>query len=138
MDASDGLSRPAARLFLVALAAATGFAVAGCGSSKPAYCDPIGKLKTSVSNLNVSEGVSGLETQISKIADDAHSAVSSAKSDFSGQTSAIDTAIAKLRDDLANVKSTPSASTLTTLASAAGGVVSSVDDLVSATKSKCQ
>jgi hypothetical protein len=138
VDAHDRLSRPSARLSLVALAAAAGLGISACGSSKPAYCDAVGKLKTSVSNLSASEGVSGLQAQITKIADDAKSAASSAKSDFSGQTAAVKSAVTKLQDDLSHASSTPSASTLATLATSAGGVVSSVDDLVSATKSKCQ
>jgi outer membrane murein-binding lipoprotein Lpp len=136
--AYDRLPRRSARLVLVALAVASGFVVAGCGSSKPAYCDAVGKLKRSVSNLSASEGISGLETQINAIADHAKSAVSSANSDFSGETSAVKTAVAKLRDDLAHTKSSPGASALATLATDAGAVVSSVENLVTATKSKCR
>jgi hypothetical protein len=138
VDAYARLSRPFARLLLVALAVAVGFVVAGCGSSsKPAYCDPVDSLKTSVSSLSTSEGISGLEKQIKQIASNAKTATSTAKSDFSSQTAAVETSVKKLQNDLAQAKSNPSTSTLAAAASGAGGVAASVKNLVSATKSKC-
>jgi hypothetical protein len=138
VDVDDGLTRLFARLCLVAVAISITVVIAGCGSSKPAYCDPVGKLKSSVSNLSTSGGISGLEKQISQIASSAKTAASAAKSDFSSQTAAIDTAVKQLKDDLAKAKSNPSASTLAAAASGASGVATSVENLVSATKSKCQ
>ena len=67
-------------------------ALAGCGSSKPAYCSARTNLENSVkglTNLNSSSGVSGLKAQLSKIETDANTVISQAKSDFPSQTSAI-------------------------------------------------
>jgi hypothetical protein len=122
---------------VVVLVAIAGVAAAGCGSSKPAYCDNVSKLKGSVSGINVSGGVSGLKTQLNQIASEAKGVVSSAKSDFPDQTSAVSTSISKLQHSIAQIASTPSAAQLAALASDTKGVVTSVQDFASATKSKC-
>jgi hypothetical protein len=126
-----------ARGVVIALALVAGLALVGCGSSKPAYCDNVSKLKASVSNFSVSGGVSGVKTQLTQIADQAKSAVASAKGDFPDETSAMDTAISRLKADLTTIASSPSTSQLATLATDVKGVVSAVDSFVSATKSKC-
>jgi copper chaperone CopZ len=130
--------RPAARPLIVGLLAVAGMALASCGSSKPAYCDHVSKLKGSVSGISITGGVSGLKTQLDQIAGNAKSVVSSAKSDFPDETSAVNSSIDKLQTDLKGIPSSPSASQLAAAASAVKGVVTSVDSFVSATKSKCQ
>ncbi len=138
MNAYHARIRPAARHLVVALLAVAAVAVASCGSSKPAYCDNVSKLKGSVSGISVSGGLSGLKTQIDQIASDAKTVVSSAKNDFPGETSAVNSSIDRLQTDVKGITSSPSASQLAAAASAAKGVVTSVDSFVSATKSKCQ
>ena len=138
MNAYHARIRPGARHLSVALLAVAGIAVASCGSSKPAYCDNVSKLKGSVSGISVSGGISGLKTQIDQIAGDAKTVVSSAKSDFPGETSAVNSSITQLQTDVKGITSSPSASQLAAAASAAKRVVTSVDSFVSATKSKCQ
>jgi hypothetical protein len=138
VNANHAPLRPAARHLVVVLLAVAGIAVASCGSSKPAYCDNVSKLKGSVSGISVSGGLSGLKTQLNQVAGNAKSVVSSAKSDFPDETSAVNSSIDKLQTDVKGIPSSPSASQLAAAASAVKGVVTSVDNFVSATKSKCQ
>ena len=77
----------------LAFAAAAGIvALAGCSSSKPAYCTDRDNLQNSVKGLtsSISSGdVSGVKPQVGKIESDATTVVTSAKSDFPTETSAI-------------------------------------------------
>jgi hypothetical protein len=132
-----GRPRRAIRHGVVVLVAVAGIAVASCGSSKPAYCDNVSKLKDSVSGLSVSGGVSALKTQVNQIASQAKSVVSSAKSDFPNETAAVSSSITKLQTDIKSIPSSPSAAQLATTASSVKGVVNSIDSFASATKSKC-
>ncbi len=138
MNAYSGPSGAAPRHALVMLLAVAAVAVASCGSSKPGYCNNVSKLKESVSSLSVSGGLSGLKNHLDQIADEARGVVSSAKGDFPDQTSAVKASISRLQDSIAGIASSPSAAQLATVASEAKGVVKSVEDFASATKSKCQ
>jgi hypothetical protein len=125
----------------IALVAIVGLlALAGCGSSKPAYCSSRSNLENSVkglTNLNVSSGLSGLQAQLQKIESDAKALVSSAKSDFPSQTSAITSSIDSLSSALKSIPSSPSAAQIATIASNAATVVNSVKSFTDATSSKC-
>ena len=62
------------RVPLAFAAAAAVVALAGCGSSKPAYCTDRTNLDNSVkglTSLNASSGVSGLKSQVKTIQSDA-------------------------------------------------------------------
>jgi hypothetical protein len=115
--------------------------LAGCGgSSKPAYCSKRTDLENSIkdlSNLNVSGGLSGLQSQLQKIESSANALVSSAKSDFPTETSAIKTSIDSLTQSVKTVTSTPSAAQIATVASDASSVVNAVKSFADATSSKC-
>ena len=115
-------------------------AVAGCGSSKPAYCSDRTNLENSIkglSSLTSSSGISGLRSQISTIQSDATSLVSSAKSDFPTQTSAVKTSVDTLQTAVKALPSSPSASQFAAIALDASNVVSSVKSFSDASKSKC-
>jgi hypothetical protein len=123
------------------LAAAALVGLAGCGgSSKPAYCSDRSNLQSSVkglTSLNPSSGVSGLKTQLQTIQTDATKLVSSAKSDFPSQTSAIKSSVAALESAVKALPSHPSATELGPVATAAASVVSSVKSFTDATSSNC-
>jgi hypothetical protein len=125
----------------VCLAAIGLIALAGCGgSSKPAYCSDRSNLQSSIkglTSLNSSSGVSGLKTQLKTIQGDANKLVSSAKSDFPSQTSAIKSSVAALESAVSTLPSNPSNSQLAPVATAAAGVVTSVKSFTDATSSKC-
>jgi len=125
----------------VACAVAVGvIALAGCGSSKPAYCTDRSNLENSIkglTSLNVSSGVSGLKSQLQKIQSDATALVNSAKSDFPTETSAISSSLTTLEGTVKALPSSPSATQIATIASQVSAVVTSVTNFTNATKSKC-
>ncbi len=134
--AGCGLTRVAA-LVLPAVAV---IALVGCGSSKPAYCSDRTNLENSVkglTSLNSSSGISGLQTQLTKIESDATSLVNAAKSDFPTETSAVKSSVDTLQTAVKALPSSPSAAQIASIAADSSSVVNSVDSFVSASKSKC-
>ncbi len=123
----------------VLLAAAAAIAVvglAGCGSSKPAYCTDRTNLENSVKGLT-SVGISELKSQLTKIQSDATALVNSAKSDFPTQTQAISSSVSALKNSVAALPSSPSAVQIATVAKDSASVVSSVKSFTDATSSQC-
>ena len=97
----NGAGRGLTRVAVVVLTAVALIALAGCGSSKPAYCSDRTTLENSVKNLpsvTSSSGISGLTSQISTIKSDATSLVNAAKSDFPTETSAVKTSVDALAE----------------------------------------
>ena len=126
---------PVAVLTAVALVA-----VAGCGSSKPAYCSDRTNLENSIKNLpsvTSSSGISGLQTQLKTIESDATSLVSAAKSDFPSETSAVKSSVDALQSAVKALPSSPSSVQIAEIAADASNVVSSVNSFSNASKSKC-
>jgi hypothetical protein len=124
------------RVPLVLATAATAVALAGCGSSKPAYCTDRTDLQNSVKGLT-SSGISGLKSQLKQIQSDASTLVSSAKGDFPSETSAITSSVNTLKSSVTALPSSPSAAQIATVTKDAAGVVSSVKSFVDASNSKC-
>ena len=115
-------------------------ALAGCGSSKPAYCSDRTNLNNAVKNLpsvTSSGGISGLTSQLATIESDATSLVNAAKSDFPTQTSAVKSSVDTLKSAVKALPSSPSASQIAAIALDASNVVSSVKSFVDTSKSKC-
>ena len=134
------LGRVAMRTAVAAVAAGTLIALAGCGSSKPAYCSDRTNLENSVKNLpsvTSSSGVSGLKSQLTTIESDATAVVNSAKSDFPSQTSAVKTSVDALQSAVKALPSSPSASQIAAIGLDAKAVVSSVKSFSDASSSKC-
>ena len=125
-----------AQVLLVLAAAAAVIALAGCSSSKPAYCTDRTNLQNSVKGLT-SSGISGIKSQLKQIESDASTLVSSAKSDFPSETSAITSSVSTLKSSVAALPSSPSAAQVVTVGKDAAGVVSSVKSFVDASDSKC-
>jgi hypothetical protein len=122
------------------VAAVAVIALAGCGSSKPAYCSDRTNLENSVKNLPSSvssSGVSGLASQLTTIKSDAATLVSAAKSDFPTQTSAVKSSVDTLDSAVKALPSRPSASQLAAIGLDASNVVSSVKSFTDNSKSKC-
>jgi hypothetical protein len=122
---------------LAAVAATAGVLASGCGSSKPAYCGDRSKLEQSVKSISVTSGISSLKTQLQQVETNAQTLVSSAKSDFPDQTSAINTSLSTLKSSVDAITSSPSPAQLVTVASDAKSVVDAVSSFVNASKSKC-
>ena len=128
------------RVLLAFVAAAGVVALAGCSSSKPAYCTDRTNLENSVkglTSLNTSSGVSGLKSQVNTIQSDATALVSSAKSDFPSQTSAITSSVDALQSSVAALSPSPSATQIATVTKDSASVVSSVKSFTDATSSQC-
>jgi len=115
-------------------------ALAGCGSSTPAYCSARTNLENSIkglTSLNPSSGISGLQAQAKTIESDATALVSAAKSDFPSETSAIKTSVDTLQQAVKSLPSSPSVTQIASITADAASVVSSVTSFVDASKSKC-
>ena len=128
------------RVPLAFATAAAVVALAGCGSSKPAYCTDRTNLENSVkglTSLTASSGISGLKSQVTTIQGDATTLVNSAKSDFPSQTSAITSSVDALKTAVAALSSSPSAAQIATVTKDAASVVSSVKSFMDASSSKC-
>jgi len=126
---------PGAMVTAVAL-----IALAGCGSSKPAYCSDRTNLENSVKNLPSSvssSGISSLKSQVTTIKSQATTLVSSAKSDFPTQTSAVKSSVDALSSAVKALPSSPSATQLAAIGLDASNVVSSVKSFTDNSKSKC-
>jgi hypothetical protein len=125
----------------VALVAATGaVAMAGCSSGPPAYCSDRTTLENSVkglSHLDLSNGVTSLKAQLNKVQSDASTLVSSAKSDFPDETSAIESSVNTLKSAVTQLSTDRSVTNLAAVSTDAASVVSAVKKFVDATNSKC-
>ena len=87
--------------------------------------------------MSPSSGISALEAAFTKIKTDANTVVSQAKGDFPNETSAIKSSVDALTSAVNALKTNPSPSHIATVASAAASVVSSFQNFVDASKSKC-
>ena len=135
-----GMGRAWTRVAGAVLPAVAVIAVAGCGSSKPAYCSDRTNLNNAVKNLpsvTSSSGISGLTSQLTTIQNDATSLVNAAKNDFPTQTSAVKTSVDTLKSAVKALPSSPSTSQIAAIAVDASNVVNSVKSFVDTSKSKC-
>jgi hypothetical protein len=136
----DGAGRAWLRVPAVTVAAVALIALAGCGSSKPAYCSTRTSLENSVKNLPSSvssSGISSLPSQLTTIEGQATTLVNNAKSDFPTQTSAVKSSVDTLSSAVKALPSSPSATQLAAVGLDAGNVVSSVKSFSDNSKSKC-
>jgi hypothetical protein len=125
-----------ARVLLACAAAIAVVGLAGCSSSKPAYCTDRTNLENSVKGLT-SVGISQLKSQLTQIESNATALVNSAKSDFPDQTSAISTSVTALKNSVSALPSTPTAAQIATVTRDAANVVSSVKTFYDDTSSQC-
>ena len=90
-----------------------------------------------LTDLSAGSGLSGLQTQIAKIQSDANALVSSAKSDFPNETSAIKSSVDTLATTIKGFPSSPSAADIATVGTQAASAVTAVQNFYSSTSSKC-
>jgi phage-related protein len=95
-------------------------------------------LRQQVDSIHVSDGVSSLKSQLQQIASTAGDVVSSAKSDFPNETSAIHSSISMLQTDVGAIASSPTPGQLVTVATGVKSAVGAVNGFATAAKSKCQ
>ena len=116
--------------------------LAGCGSSKPAYCDPVSKTENAVKSLPTlqdvkNNGVKTLTSALSTLKQSATTAINQAKSDFSSQTTALKNSVDALSSTATQLVSSPSAATLAQLPAQLSAVETAAKNLQSAVSSKC-
>jgi hypothetical protein len=140
-DNRSSRRRHPAVLALLALLIGGGL-LAGCGSSKPAYCSPVSKVENAVKSLpTVDEvkknGVGTLKSDLSTLQQNATTAINQAKTDFSTQTTALKTSVDALSSTVTQVAGTPSVQTLAQLRAELSAVSTAAKNLQSAVSSKC-
>lgn len=127
----------------LALATATVVLLAGCGSSKPSYCQKQSELKSSVQALGevnvVSGGTSAVTSALQKVESSATGLVEAAKSEFPKQIEAIESSISALKTTAGELSSSPT--NTSAIAKVPGEVTAlgtAVSEFASASKSKCE
>jgi outer membrane murein-binding lipoprotein Lpp len=140
-DNHPNCRRHATALALLAILIGGGL-LAGCGSSKPAYCDPVSKIETAVKSLptvqDVKEhGIGTLTSAISTLKQNATTAIDQAKSDFSSQTTALNNSVDALSSTVKHLPSSLSAATLAQLGAELSAVRTDAKNLQNAVSSKC-
>ncbi len=136
--------RPGTRTLLLlaaALLVLSGLA-AGCSSSKPAYCTAASELKTSVQNLGdvsvAKNGLSSLQTALSKVQASAKTFATDAKSAYPSQTTALKNSLSSLDTAIKSAKGEPPLTAAAAVVPAVTQVKTSASNLQSAVKGKCQ
>jgi hypothetical protein len=114
----------------------------GCSDDKPAVCSSVDNLKTSVDdvkNIDVtsSSAASDLESGLTTIKSDLADVKTDAKSQFSSQLDAVDSALATLTTRVDAAKADPSANTLAAVGAAVAPFNSAVQTLISDVQSTC-
>jgi len=125
----------------LAIGACAAFSACG-GSDKPAYCSDVSDFKDAVSELTdvqvTQNGVSELTAAVNKVETSGQTLVSSAKSEFAPQTSALEgslTALSATSKQLANPQTAKAA--LAAVPAEVKAVKTSFDALSNAVKTKC-
>jgi hypothetical protein len=116
--------------------------LAGCGgSSKPGYCKQTENLKKSVQALGsvnvVTGGTNALTSALKDVESNAQAVVSSAKSDFPNETSAINSSLNTLKNSAQSLSGSPSPGLIAQIPGQVSALVTSITDFSNATKSKC-
>jgi hypothetical protein len=132
------------RLTLAAAAATllVAAALAGCSEDTPAVCTSVDNLSTAVDDLKnvdvtTSGGISDLQSALATVQNDFATVRTDAKSQFSSQLDAVDTALAALKTSIDAAIANPSASTLAAVGAAAPPAQTALQTLVSDVKSTC-
>ena len=116
--------------------------VAGCSSSKPAYCTDADQLKTSVQDLGnvdvATNGLSSLQTAVSSVKTSTATLATDAKSAFAPQITALQNSLSGLETAITSAKGQPPAAAATAVSSATTQVKNSASALQSAVSGKCQ
>ena len=115
--------------------------LAGCGSSKPAYCSSLTDLKQSVQSLPTTDviqnGTTALKNNVNKVANNAHKVVDAAKHDFPSETTAITNAVDSLKTTANQLQQNASSALVVQAAGNVASLGSAVKSFSSSASSKC-
>jgi len=119
-----------------------GAVLVGCSDDKPAVCGSVDDLKTSVGNvknidLTASGAVSDLESSLTTIKSDLATVKTDAKSQYSTQIDAVDTAFTQLTTAADAAKADPTGTTLAAVVAAVPPFTSAVQKLADDVTSTC-
>ena len=133
------MRRAAAPPLLALAALAATLLVAGCGSSKPAYCSDLSNLEASVKALGdvnvVQNGVGALTTALDKVKTNAQAFASSAKGALQPQANALESSVQAVGTSLTQLTSSSTRTTaIANLPSQVSAVTTNLDTLVSDAK----
>jgi len=131
-----------ARLVPTLLAIVVGASgLVACGGDKPAVCDDVDALQSSVDNLKdvqVSEnGVNALTSQLTQIKQDLAQLGTSAEAEFGDDVSKVETAFTSLQSSVAAAKSERTAASVSAVGTAIEGVTSSLSAMQDAVSGTC-
>ena len=116
--------------------------IAGCSSSKPAYCSAADQLKTSVQNLGnvdvATKGLDDLKTALTSVQSSAKTFASEAKSAFAPQITALQGTLSGLETAIKAVQGQLSAAAIATVGSSVTQVKESAANLANAVSDKCK
>ena len=129
-------------LTVVSLLLGASLVACGGGNDKPAVCDSVDTLKGSISDLKDTDitsagAVSSLETGLATVKSDFDALKTDAKSEFSPQIQAVDSAYTVLQSSAEAAKSDPSAASIAAVAAAAATFASNVQTLVQDVQATC-
>ena len=129
-------------LSAVSLLLGASLVACGGGNDKPAVCDSVDTLKGSISDLKdiditSSGAVSSLQTGLATVKTDFDALKTDAKSEFSPQIQAVDSAYTVLQSSAEAAKSDPSAASIAAVAAAAATFASNVQTLVQDVQATC-
>ncbi|BFU43239.1 hypothetical protein [Krasilnikovia sp. MM14-A1004] len=104
-----------------------------CGTDSPAVCDSLDQVQNSIDHVkdtNVSEnGLTQLKTNLQALQTELQRLKTDAKSQFTAQLTAVQTAADQLKASVASAKTTPSAATLGNVRTAVAGLGTSLQQL---------
>ena len=130
--------RPLALAALLIVAAAT---LTACGSDKPAVCDSVDALQTSVGNLKEvkigENGLATLKTNITQIGIDLRQVKADAKQQYATELSQVDQASTSTKSAISAAKATPSVTTFGAVATSVSALSTAVKGLSDAVSSSC-
>jgi hypothetical protein len=117
------------------------FLVAGRGGDEPAYCSELSDLEQSVNQLGdvdvVGGGTDAIREAVSNVEDDARATVDAAEEEFGDETRTVSDALSKLETSVRDLPESPTADQAAIVLADASAVATSVDELITATRSKC-
>ena len=131
------------RLLALATAALVlGASLVGCSEDEPEVCGSVDDLKTSVNSLKdvdltTSGAVEDLQSGLANIKTDLEEVKTDAKSQFSSQIEAVDTAYGALATSAEDAKADPSVATLSAVASAWSTFRTDVKSLIEDIQATC-
>jgi hypothetical protein len=132
------IARGVIPIALIAIA----FGASGCGEDEPAYCSDLGELEQSVNQLGdvdvVGGGTDAVREALREVEADARSVIDSAQSEFSDETDAIAESLSTLEASVRQLSGSPSTDQTATVLADASELVTSVDELIEATASRCE